>query len=87
MTLLGVVELGDEALHRAVVLQQSAKLAGRLTAHDVQKWAQGNARVGEQRSEREMRVEEQAGGGCQTPADELTRDPSRRLSTHVTCAR
>ena len=87
IALLGIVELG---MSRCM---PSPSSSSRLTSSSVRpptarsSGVERRSRVGEQRRERQVRVEEQPGRSSQAPAPQLVRDPSRGIAAHVTCAR
>ena len=86
MTLLVVVELGYQAFHR--LRPRAARAGGRLAAADgAERGGRARPRVGEQRRERQVRVEEQPRRGTQAAPLELLGHASRRIDRHVTLAR
>ncbi len=84
MALRHPVELGNEALHAAFVVEELAESAGRPSTDDVQERTQRGTHIREQRGKRPMCVEEEAGGSLQASMHEQGRDSSRRVRPHDT---
>jgi len=84
MALLHPVELGNEALHAAFVVEEVAESANRPSTDDVQERTQRGTHIREQRGKRPMCVEEEASGSLQASMHEQGRDSSRRVLPHDT---